>query len=47
MTGTYILIKSFPVTTGRKTTPTPTGGFMVVYKEQNRPFYKKHCRWST
>ncbi|MES5913316.1 L,D-transpeptidase family protein [Bacillus cereus group sp. FL70] len=36
------IIKSFPVTTGKKESPTPAGNFMVVYKEKNRPFYKKN-----
>ncbi|MEI4617969.1 L,D-transpeptidase [Bacillus cereus] len=36
-----LVIKSFPVSTGRRENPTPTGRFTVVYKEQNRPFYKR------
>ena len=35
-----LLLKSFPVATGRDASPTPTGRFTVVYKEENRPFYK-------
>ncbi|MGH1288868.1 L,D-transpeptidase [Bacillus toyonensis] len=35
-----LLLKSFSVTTGRDESPTPTGRFTVVYKEDNRPFYK-------
>ncbi|WP_410993235.1 L,D-transpeptidase [Bacillus cereus] len=35
-----LLLKSFPVATGRDASPTPIGRFTVVYKEENRPFYK-------
>lgn len=35
-----LLLKSFPVAIGRDESPTPTGKFTVVYKEENRPFYK-------
>ncbi|MGX5389564.1 L,D-transpeptidase [Bacillus thuringiensis] len=34
-------VKTFPITTGQKSTPTPAGTFTIVYKERNRPFYKK------
>ncbi|WP_242320268.1 L,D-transpeptidase [Bacillus cereus group sp. BfR-BA-01349] len=32
--------RSFHVTTGKPQTPTPAGSFKVVYKEENRPYYK-------
>ncbi|MEH7221833.1 L,D-transpeptidase [Bacillus toyonensis] len=35
------IIKKFPVTTGKVNEPTPAGTFQVVYKERNRPYYKK------
>ncbi|MBW3492421.1 L,D-transpeptidase [Bacillus sp. FDAARGOS_1420] len=35
-----LLLKSFPVVAGRDASPTPTGRVTVIYKEENRLFYK-------
>jgi uncharacterized protein YraI len=34
------LVREFPVTTGKSSTPTPQGKFSIVNKIKNRPYYK-------
>ncbi|WP_144489534.1 L,D-transpeptidase [Bacillus thuringiensis] len=42
-----LLLSSFPVATGNDESPTPTGRFTVVYKEENRIFYKGNIAGGT
>ncbi|MFX3630619.1 MAG: L,D-transpeptidase family protein [Ectobacillus sp.] len=36
------LIKEFPVATGKSSTPTPQGKFLIVNKIKNRPYYTRN-----
>jgi hypothetical protein len=38
------LVKEFPVATGKSSTPTPEGKFMIVNKIKNRPYYTGHIK---
>ncbi|MFJ8529421.1 L,D-transpeptidase [Bacillus sp. NPDC094106] len=37
-------IRNFTVATGKASTPTPTGTFVIVNKIKNRPYYAKHIK---
>lgn len=39
-----VLIRNFTVATGKSTTPTPTGSFIIVNKIKNRPYYTGHIK---